>query len=295
MKKWPVAKWSQLQKEFDVITSYSEKLKYWIDNKLYELDLDSINKAFYFEGATETIENSPTINIWPNNKEENFLFNSYILENFHLLYPIFDTFQTLSEKFELKLSKAKFPQKLFDEEFQAITNRLVTEIQNPTMIEINATAAYEYSNYLGINKGYDLEAKGKTDEFIMENEFDQIEDIYGVFQGVHIARYHRYLIDKAEELGIGLAKPEFEDHSNFKLTWNGDSKSLIILFYNLKNQSGKDNKALISNTNKEIAEFLIKNFHCFKNVKLESVLGQFSNTKAPKRNSLDIDDLLKSG
>ena len=67
------------------------------------------------------------------------------------------------------------------------------------MRETVADASDEFLNYLGINKGYDLEAKGKTDEYITAKVFEKEDDIYGVFQGVYIARYHRYLLDKAAE------------------------------------------------------------------------------------------------
>lgn len=73
-----------------------------------------------------------------------------------------------------------------------------------------------------------------------------------------------------------------------KLIWNGQSNTLIHLFYQLKKTNGKDNRPLLNNTIEDIANFLKESFECFENTKVNTIMAQLKKTAPPQKSTKTI-------
>ena len=93
---------------------------------------------------------------------------------------------------------------------------------------------------------------------------------------------------------IDESSPETEESLSMgggdqaRLMWNGQSNSLINIFYQLKRITTKDKKVLLDCTNEQIVHLLKANFDCLKDTSPTTIMRQLTKSKPPKKSLATI-------
>lgn len=279
--------WQNILEEVSKCKSYKEKLLLWDKYELFEITKYFEDKLQFAISDTEDYKGD-TFSIRPKDNEETLIYNSWFLDNFHKYYPQ-DSIEGLKVNFEVRLKNIKSSQgkiEMIKTEIESIERRVKTNESRHALVR-------NFSN------GYNLTANGVSDKYLRSfyPDGNGDHDIHEFYKGVHWFWYKDFLFETLNNLQnpstISIQNPSMEPR--FKLTWNGDSNTLIHLFKQLKvKPSPKGNETLISNSYEDIAQFLKDNFTCFNSTDLATILRQIQNNKLnPKRNPLKLDELIE--